>query len=63
MPHRRTIKKGSFGGHFDELVGHFPEHQQPAATTKDKGKRSAELQEKIDIHALLFERAWSEAHE
>ena len=24
MPHRRQFQKGSFGGHFDELVKHFP---------------------------------------
>lgn len=24
MPHRRSIKQGSFDGHFDELVTQFP---------------------------------------
>ena len=24
MPGRRPVQKGSFGGHFDELVKHFP---------------------------------------
>lgn len=55
MPHRRQRRKGSFGTHFDELVRHFPEHEPSADGRKE---RSAELQEKIDIHALLFERAW-----
>lgn len=55
MPHRRTIKKGSFAGHFDDLVVHFVD-----ADTKPKGRsgRNRELQEKIDIHAALFEQAW-----
>jgi hypothetical protein len=56
MPHRRTIKKGSFAGHFDDLVTHFAD-----ADTNPKGRRGGrnrKLQEKIDIHAALFEQAW-----
>ena len=57
MPGERPIKKGSFGAHFDEVVKHFP--QAPLASrsqgsTDEAGAR----QEKRDIHALLFERAW-----
>ena len=55
MPHRRTIKKGSFGGHFDELVTHFPEaDSQP----EQRSKQDRKLREKLDIHAALFEQAW-----
>jgi hypothetical protein len=55
MPHRRTIKKGSFAGHFDELVTHFPDAQvQP----KKRARKDRKLKEKLDIHALLFEHAW-----
>jgi hypothetical protein len=57
MPGRRPVQKGSFAGHFDELVKLFPEHP-PAAAAASPSKRSEKLQEKIDIHALLFERAW-----
>ena len=55
MPSRRPVERGSFGGHFDELLPLFPEPPAPPATP---GKRSVRLQERIDIHAALFERAW-----
>jgi hypothetical protein len=56
MPHRRRVQKGNFASDFDELVAKFPEGEsgRPAASPK----RSPELQEKIEIHALLFARAW-----
>jgi hypothetical protein len=57
MPHRRRMERGSFAAHFDALVPQFPVHA-PDAQKKHKHKRSAELQEKVDIHAALFERAW-----
>lgn len=56
MRGQRTDKKGSFGGQFDELVKHFP-HDLPKRPAKAIDKR--ELQDKRDIHALLFERAWN----
>lgn len=56
MPQRRPRKKGSFGTHFDELVSQFP-HEQPTSNG-DSEQRSAKLQEKLDIHRLLFEHAW-----
>jgi hypothetical protein len=56
MPWRRQVKKGSFGGHFDELVRHFPEHNTTSESRAHQ--RPRELQEKLDIHALLFEQAW-----
>ena len=55
MQHRRTRKKGSFGGHFDELVTHFPE---PEPKPDDRSGDNRKLKEKLDIHALLFEQAW-----
>ena len=56
MPHRRQVQKGSFGAHLDEVVKHFPD--QPDGETGEPRQRSAALQEKIDIHARLFEQAW-----
>lgn len=56
MPGRRAVQKGSFGGHFDELVHLFPD--VPPTSPKKLTKRSPKLQEKIDIHAALFDRAW-----
>ena len=55
MPHRRTIKKGSFGGHFDELVTQFPEAE---SRPRQPSKKDSKLREKLDIHAALFEQAW-----
>ena len=56
MPHRRRVQKGSFSSHFDELIVQFPAPgMQPR---NEPSNRSRELQEKLDIHALLFERAW-----
>jgi hypothetical protein len=57
MPGRRPVQKGSFAGHFDELVKLFPE-QPPEADPATQRKRSKQLQDKIDIHRVLFERAW-----
>ena len=57
MPQRRRVEKGSFGGHLDELVQHFPDHHS-ASSADGAHKRATILQEKLDIHALLFERAW-----
>ena len=57
MPHRRQVQKGSFGAHFDELVKHFPDERSGVASGQPQ-QRSAALQEKIDIHARLFEQAW-----
>ena len=54
MPHRRKPQKGSFGGHFDELVGHFPHHppSNPNGDEKDRPK------EERSVHDRLFEGAW-----
>lgn len=58
MPHRRAKQRGSFGSHFDELVVQFPDKHVPHARGEEKNERPAGLQEKIDIHRLLFEHAW-----
>ena len=58
MPGRRPVKKGSFSGHFDELVKHFvpaaPARLGAAGTPrkpKPEAKRAASLNQK------LFDRA------
>jgi hypothetical protein len=59
VPNRRPAKKGSFGGHLEELVKHFP-HEE-AGRKPDQSERTVDrsaLKEKIDIHALLFRMAW-----
>jgi hypothetical protein len=58
MPHRRKPEKGSFGGHFDELVKHFP-HKQ-TAKFDDEEKRSKDDR---DFHDRLFAIAWRASHE
>jgi len=58
MPHRRKSEKGSFAGHIDELVTHFSAREAAASSGKSPAQRSPELQEKVDVHAALFERAW-----
>jgi len=58
MPHRRRVQKGSFGSHFDELISRFPTAEERPSGDKRPPKRDRKLQEKIDIHALLFEQAW-----
>jgi hypothetical protein len=56
MYRARPSKKGSFGGHLEELVRHFPHEASTRAPPKPVDKQK--LKEKLDIHALLFERAW-----
>ena len=58
MPHRRRMERGSFAGHFDALVPQFSAGSAETSEKRDH-KRSPELQEKLDIHSALFERAWS----
>jgi hypothetical protein len=54
MPHRRPAKKGSFGGHFDELVPHFPDERPPPPSDDDDSDRDDDC----NVHDRLFERAW-----
>lgn len=55
MPHRRKPRKGSFGGHFDELVKHFPHEQRDRACDR----KSERTKDERSVHDHLFERAWS----
>ena len=58
MPHRRPRSNGSFDSHFDGLVVQFRDEPARNETKQEAPGRSKRLQEKIDIHALLFQRAW-----
>ena len=60
MPRSRVIKKGSFGGHFDELVKHF-RHDHPQ--TREDGDRKPRDPVDGNIHDKLFESAWLKARE
>jgi hypothetical protein len=62
MPRGRRSQRGNFGGRVDELVKHFTDHQ-PEPRDPPAHERSTELQEKIDIHARLFELAWELDHD
>ena len=55
MPGRRPDSRGSFGGQLHELVKHFP-HKVGAPDHSDA--IDGAQQEKRDIHAMLFDRAW-----
>lgn len=57
MPGKRPVKKGSFGGHFDELVKHFPEERPGARPDKTGGKNGGDDK----IHDRLFESNWAKA--
>ena len=59
MPGSRPRKKGSFGGHLEELVKHFPDEvatMKAVQPARNIDRRA--LKEKIDIHARLFQMAW-----
>jgi hypothetical protein len=59
VPHRRPDKKGSFGGHLEELVSQFPHELDTQGKVQEKPQVDRlRLKEKIDIHALLFQMAW-----
>lgn len=59
MPAKRPVRKGSFGGHFDELVKHFPDEQRPKPG-EPPGKPKLDAK---DIHDRLFESTWRHARE
>ena len=61
MPGRRPEKKGSFGGHFDELVKHFP-HEEPSPK-KNGSKEPRESGDDQSVHDRLFESSWRHARE
>jgi len=53
----RPKNRGSFGGHLEELIKHFP--AEAIARELDRPKvDSKALKEKIEIHAMLFQQAW-----
>lgn len=55
MTGTRPVKKGSFGGDFDELVKLFPNEPLP---TPDDADRPARRKGKPNVHDRLFARAW-----
>ena len=59
MPHRSVVKKGSFGGHFDELFKVIVAESRPEAGKA--GRRPKPHPEGANIHDRLFERAWEAA--
>jgi hypothetical protein len=62
MPHRRRKEKGSFRGHFDELVKVFPE--RPGKNSDDgSGRPEADGEDDRHINDKLFEAAWRKARE
>ena len=62
MPHRRTIKKGSFGGNLDELLKHLDEDRSPKPRNQPGGAETPEA-DKQSVHDRLFEKSWHAARE
>ena len=62
MPHRRSVSKGSFGGHFDELVKHFPHGPRQPKSSEVKQRDNGNADER-SVHDRLFECAWKKARE
>ena len=54
VPGRRPVRK-AVSRATDELVS---SSEHPPASDPRRSERSKKLQEKIDIHAVLFEQAW-----
>jgi hypothetical protein len=61
MPRRRPDKKGSFGGHFDELVRVF--EPEPRSRPDSGGKPQMPAADDASVHDRLFESAWRAARE
>jgi hypothetical protein len=61
MPGRRPAKKGSFGGHFDELVKKFP--QDGPVRPENAAERAKARKTDGSIHDRLFESAWRKVRE
>lgn len=59
MPGKRPDNKGSFGGHFDELVKHFPDERPNARPDKNGGGKNADDR---CVHDRLFENARAKPH-
>jgi hypothetical protein len=60
MPHRRRKQKGSFGGHLDELVKHFPHDETRRRKTDEQKKPS---KDDANVHDKLLESAWRKARD
>jgi hypothetical protein len=60
MPRRRPEKKGSFGGHFDELVKVL---EPKPAKKADRLETQTPSVEDSNVHDRLFESAWRKARE
>lgn len=62
MSHRRTIKKGSFGGNIDDLLKHLDEggNRQPRRRPDDPERPDTDKQ---SVHDKLFEKSWQAARE
>jgi hypothetical protein len=59
MPGRRPDKKGSFGGHFDELVRVFEPEPVGKRDRPEREKPKADE----NVHDRLFESAWRKTPE
>ena len=57
MPHRRPVKKGSFAGHFNDLVHHFP----AGGEDSKRAKNGQHVQRKRD-HRHINDRLSEQAH-
>jgi hypothetical protein len=60
MPHRRPVKRGSFGGRFDDLVKQFP-RREGDAQGDEADRPDASNPEERHINERLFESAWRKA--
>jgi hypothetical protein len=60
MPHRRPVRKGSFGGRLGDLVEHFSE-DAPRSRGKLPYKPRAAKPDNRHINDRLFEGAWGSA--
>jgi hypothetical protein len=60
MPHRRKVRKGSFGSHFDELIDRFP---KDGDTADPADKDESERKDRRHVNDRLFESAWRKAPE
>ena len=60
MPRRRPDKKGSFGGHFDELVRVL--EPEPAKKAERPDRRAPSVEDS-NVHDRLFESAWRKSRE
>ena len=60
MPHRRPVRKGSFGGRLDHLVEHFPDEPDQRRDEEPTNPTQADSDDR-HINDRLFERTWRKA--